>query len=102
MFVLMWSLGMKENAEFSVGLIITISIVALTIISLSLFPYLTKKVKSLKKPIGLMNLLQIVGTLAYGLYHLLELDLNIFLIIVITLYLISGIILLIKIGKEIF
>ncbi len=93
---------MKENAEFSVGLIITISIVVLTIISLSLFPYLIKKVKSLKKPIGLMNLLLIVGTLAYGLYHLLELDLNIFLIIVITLYLISGIILLTKIGKEIF
>lgn len=92
---------MKENAEFGVALIIMTSTVILTIISLSLFLYLTKKAKSLKFQVGLMSLFLILGTLPYGLYHLLKLDLTVFLIIVMSLFSISGIILITKIGKEI-
>ncbi|MDN3725540.1 hypothetical protein QRD02_14235 [Aequorivita sp. SDUM287046] len=99
LFVLMWSLGMKEDAEFSTGLIIMTSTVVLTIISLSLFPYLNNK--SLKIIIGLISSLLIIGTLFFELYNLMELDLTAFLIIVMTLFLISGVILIIKIVKEI-
>src|SRR5690606_35994374 len=99
---MMWSLGMKENAKFGTGLIIMTSTVILTIISLSLFRYLTKKAKSLKLQIGFLSLFLIIGTLTYGLYHLLKFDFTIFLIIVMTLFSISGIILITKIGKEIF
>jgi heme/copper-type cytochrome/quinol oxidase subunit 4 len=100
---MMWSLGMKENAEFGAGLIIITLTVILTIISLSLFRHLTKKkANSLKLQIGFLSLVLIIGTLTYGLYHLVKFDLTIFLTIVMTLFSISGIILITKIGKEIF
>lgn len=102
LFVMMWRLGMKENAEFGIGLIRLASTVILTIISLWLFPNLTKKIKSLKLAVGLISLSLTIITLLYGLFHLVKFDLTVFLIIIMTLYLVSGIILITKIGKEIF
>lgn len=101
LLALIWSMGMRENAEFNLRQIIVTSLIFLTIITLSLFPYLAKKGEILKKSIGLMSIILILVTLIYGLKFLLKFDWTGLLIIIITLYSISGISLIAIMGKEI-
>ncbi len=101
-YILLMVIGMSETKVFPLPFIMLAAIVLISVILLILFPYLKNKSKPLKSAFGLFSFIFIIGTLIWVTYGILINDLSLFAILIMILYILSGILLLLKIGTKTF
>ena len=101
--ILMWIIGLGGGGELPLEFIMMMATVILTVTLLILFSYTNNKSDSLKIGTGLFSMLFVLATLIWVVYSFLMFELSSFgiALLILIVYIITGILLLLKIGREI-
>lgn len=97
LFILMWTLGMKKDAEFTLGHCFICSFVILNISFLIALPY----VKKLKKVFAILNLVMLCVSFVFTLCFVVPMDFALGTVTFLITYIASTLVLLIENTKQI-
>ncbi len=97
----MWAIGLGEKNKLPLELIILMATVVITITLLILFSYAKNKSDSLKTRTGLFSITFVLVTLVWLAYSFFLSELSLLGILLLITYIITGILLLLNIVREI-